>query len=95
MLSVEMPTTYYTTTKKYDLHFPNLEDDIDVDVVIIGGGFSGVNTGLELIERGIKSIAILETNYIGFGGQVVMVAILWLELDMILIVLKNLLDKMA
>lgn len=31
MLSVEMPTTYYTTTKKYDLHFPNLEDDIDVD----------------------------------------------------------------
>lgn len=69
MLSVEMPTTYYTTTKKYDLHFPNLENDIDVDVVIIGGGFSGVNTGLELIERGVKSIAILETNYIGFGGS--------------------------
>ncbi|EOH5947740.1 FAD-dependent oxidoreductase [Acinetobacter baumannii] len=95
MLSVEMPTTYYTTTKKYDLHFPNLEDDIDVDVVIIGGGFSGVNTGLELIERGIKSIAILETNYIGFGGSGRngghIMAGIGHDLDRI----KNLLDKMA
>lgn len=64
-----MPTTYYTTTKKYDLHFPSLEQDIDVDILIIGGGFSGVNTGLELIERGIKNIAIIETNYVGFGGS--------------------------
>ncbi|MHA3082884.1 NAD(P)/FAD-dependent oxidoreductase [Acinetobacter sp. ANC 5383] len=69
MISVEMPTTYYTTTKKYHLNLPVLEQDLDVDVVIIGAGFSGVNTGLELIERGVKSIAILESNYVGFGGS--------------------------
>jgi len=38
--------TYYAATKKYDLRFPTLEDDLDVDVVIIGGGFSGINTAL-------------------------------------------------
>lgn len=69
MLAVENPTTYYTSTKKYDLNLNSLEKDIDVDVVIIGAGFSGVNTALELIEKGVKSIAILESNYVGFGGS--------------------------
>ncbi len=43
--------TYYAATKKYDLRFPTLEEDLDVDVVIIGGGFSGINTALELAEK--------------------------------------------
>jgi NADH dehydrogenase FAD-containing subunit len=34
--------------KKYHLHFPALREDIEADVVIIGGGFSGINTALEL-----------------------------------------------
>ena len=33
--------TYYAATKKYDLRFPTLKEDLDVDVVIIGGGFQG------------------------------------------------------
>lgn len=49
--------TYYAATKKYDLRFPTLEEDLDVDVVIIGGGFSGINTALELAEKGITNIA--------------------------------------
>ncbi|MGX9221962.1 NAD(P)/FAD-dependent oxidoreductase (plasmid) [Massilia varians] len=60
--------TYYTATKKYELNFPSLEDDIDVDIVVIGGGFSGVNTALELAEKGFKNIALLEARYLGFGG---------------------------
>ncbi|KFI05665.1 FAD-binding oxidoreductase [Massilia sp. BSC265] len=60
--------TYYTATKKYELNFPSLEDDIDVDVVVIGGGFSGVNTALELAEKGFENIALLEARYLGFGG---------------------------
>ncbi|HFG6862894.1 hypothetical protein [Acinetobacter baumannii] len=31
-----------TATKKYFLNFPQLEQDIDADVVIICGGFSQV-----------------------------------------------------
>lgn len=60
--------TYYTATKKYELTFPSLEQDIDVDVVVIGGGFSGVNTALELAEKGITNIALLEAKYLGYGG---------------------------
>ena len=29
---------YYGATKKYHLHFPALREDIEADVVIIGGG---------------------------------------------------------
>lgn len=60
--------TYYAATKKYDLRFPTLEQDLDVDVVIIGGGFSGINTALELAEQGITRIAILEARHLGYGG---------------------------
>ena len=67
ILEMESPT-YYTVTKKYDLSFPSLEADIDVDVVVIGGGFSGVNTALELAEKGITDIALLEAKYLGYGG---------------------------
>jgi gamma-glutamylputrescine oxidase len=67
MINIET-ATYYTATKKYELSFPSLEEDIDVDIVVIGGGFSGVNTSLELAEKGHTSIALLEARYLGFGG---------------------------
>lgn len=68
-LSLENPSTYYTMTSKYDLHYPDLEGDVEADVVIIGGGFTGINTALELAERGIKDVVVLESNYLGFGGS--------------------------
>jgi len=68
MINIETPT-YYTATKKYNVSFPMLDEDIDVDVVVIGGGFSGINTALELAEKGITNIAVLEGRYLGFGGS--------------------------
>ena len=67
MINIETPT-YYTATKKYNLSFPTLEQDVEADVVIIGGGFSGINTALELAEKGITNIVVLEARYLGFGG---------------------------
>lgn len=60
--------TYYAATKKYDLSFPRLTEDLDADVVIIGGGFTGINTALELAEKGITNTVILEGRYLGYGG---------------------------
>jgi len=68
-MHVDESATYYTATKKYFLNFPQLEQDIDADVVIIGGGFSGIHTALELAEQGVKNIVVLEARYLGFGGS--------------------------
>lgn len=59
---------YYGATKKYQLHFPALREDIEADVVIIGGGFSGINTALELAEQGITNVVVLEARHLGYGG---------------------------
>jgi len=61
--------TYYEVTKKYNLSFPRLTEDLEVDVVIIGGGFTGINTALELAEKGITNTVILEGRYLGYGGS--------------------------
>ncbi|GLU35251.1 FAD-binding oxidoreductase [Trinickia caryophylli] len=60
--------TYYTATRKYDLAFPSLEGDIEAEVVIVGGGFSGIHTALELAERGVTDTVVLEGRHLGYGG---------------------------
>ena len=67
ILEIDSPT-YYTLTKKYDAVFPQLEEEIDTDIVIIGGGFSGINAALELAENGVVNIVVLEAKYLGYGG---------------------------
>ncbi|MPZ72649.1 MAG: FAD-dependent oxidoreductase [Nitriliruptorales bacterium] len=49
---------------------PHLPGDRDVDVVILGAGYTGLWTALELQQRspGIR-IGIVEANYAGFGGS--------------------------
>ncbi len=66
-----MPTTmtqsYYAATARDTAGFARLEGDIDVDVAIVGGGFSGVASALEFAERG-KTVALLEAEKIGWGA---------------------------
>lgn len=51
------------------VHAP-LERDLDVDICIIGGGFTGLWTAYWLTEYAPQlSIAILEANYLGFGAS--------------------------
>lgn len=68
-MHVDETATYYSATKKYDLNFPQLEKDLEANVVIIGGGFSGIHTALELAEQGVKDVVVLEARYLGFGGS--------------------------
>ncbi|RAH36553.1 FAD-binding oxidoreductase [Halomonas sp. SL1] len=59
---------YYKTTTNYDLDAASLTSDQTADVCVIGGGYTGVNTAIELAERGID-VVLLEANEIGWGGS--------------------------
>jgi hypothetical protein len=63
----EHAPSYYAASANWQTHYPRLEGDHDVDVVIVGAGFSGVATAVELCERGYK-IALIESNRIGWGA---------------------------
>lgn len=67
-MHIDEAPTYYTATRRYNLSFPSLETDIQTEVVIIGGGFSGIHTALELAEQGITDTVVLEARYLGYGG---------------------------
>ena len=49
-------SSYYAATANLDAHFAQLTSDITADVAIIGGGFTGVATALELAERGFTVV---------------------------------------
>ena len=44
-----------------------LRHQLRADVVVVGGGYTGLSAALHLAEAG-KSVAVLEANEIGFGG---------------------------
>ena len=63
----EHAPSYYAASANWQTDYPQLEGDLNVDVVIVGAGFSGVATAVELCERGYK-VALVESNRIGWGA---------------------------
>ena len=61
-----------------------LEGRVDVDVVIVGAGFTGLSAALHLAKFGI-SVAVIEAQEVGFGGSGRNVGLanagVWLEPD--------------
>jgi len=66
-MTQQRTNSYYTATLNHDTDYPTLQGQHRVDVVIIGGGFTGVATAVELAEKGLK-VAIVESNKIGWGA---------------------------
>ncbi len=62
------PQSYYVTTAHSLPEHPSLGDRVRTRVCVIGGGFSGVNTALELAERGFE-VVLLEARRIGWGAS--------------------------
>ena len=62
------PDSYYAATRYEDRAYSPLVEDIEADVCICGGGFTGVATALSLAERGY-SVVVLEQNRIGWGAS--------------------------
>ncbi|WP_195763842.1 NAD(P)/FAD-dependent oxidoreductase [Pseudoduganella rivuli] len=47
---------------------PQLTGNVNADAIIVGGGFAGLNTALELRARG-ASVVLLERDFAGFGAS--------------------------
>lgn len=68
--------SYYAATAGDAPEFPTLEENLDTDVCIVGGGFAGLSAAIELAENGIK-VVLLEAVKMGWaasgrnGGQII------------------------
>ncbi|NQD78562.1 FAD-binding oxidoreductase, partial [Pseudomonas sp. CrR14] len=66
--AAERSPSYYSATINQDSDYSSVQGEVRVDVAIIGGGFTGVATAVELAERGFK-VAVVEANRIGWGAS--------------------------
>ena len=61
-------SSYYAATRNDPTERPALQGDVAADVCVVGGGFTGVSTALNLAERGYD-VVLLEANRIGWGAS--------------------------
>lgn len=62
------PASYYAATANSANARPELQENKQVDVCIIGAGYTGLSTALFLLEHGF-SVAVLEAARVGFGAS--------------------------
>ncbi|MGZ3081071.1 NAD(P)/FAD-dependent oxidoreductase [[Haemophilus] ducreyi] len=60
--------SYYFDSRNLILQFPTITANQSADVCIIGAGFLGLSTALELAEQG-KKVIVLEGARVGFGAS--------------------------
>src|SRR3954454_16439391 len=61
--------SYYSATSRHLQKVrPSLDGDLDVDVCVVGAGFFGLYTALELAKAG-KRVAVLEASRVGWGAS--------------------------
>ncbi|MEL0067985.1 MAG: FAD-binding oxidoreductase, partial [Gammaproteobacteria bacterium] len=62
-----IPSYYSATANKLD-DFTRLEGEIQADVCIVGGGYTGLSTAIHVAEQG-KSVVLLEAEKVGWGAS--------------------------
>ncbi|MCX5579183.1 NAD(P)/FAD-dependent oxidoreductase [Kaistia terrae] len=60
--------SWYADTADQTLAFPPLDGDTRADVVIVGGGYTGLSAALHLAEAGIDTV-LIEAEKIGWGAS--------------------------
>ncbi|WP_425403707.1 FAD-binding oxidoreductase [Hwanghaeella sp.] len=60
--------SYYAASANPSPERPPLKNDISIDILIVGAGYSGLSTGLHLVEKGYK-VAIIEAARVGWGAS--------------------------
>ncbi|AWF81717.1 FAD-dependent oxidoreductase [Microbulbifer sp. A4B17] len=60
--------SYYAATANDPQEYPHLEGEVEADVCIVGGGYTGLSSALHLAERGYR-VVLLEAERIGWGAS--------------------------
>ena len=68
MTLADYPHSWYAATATGAIDRPRLEETLDVDACVIGGGLTGLSAALHLAERGY-SVALLEAERVGWGAS--------------------------
>jgi len=67
--SPEYIDSYYAATSRHlQSNRPSLQENLDVDVCVVGAGFFGLYSAMELAKAG-KRVAIVEASRIGWGAS--------------------------
>lgn len=62
------PNSVWAATANPRSNLPCLEDDIETEVAIIGGGYSGLSTAHHLSKAGVDCV-VIEANDVGWGAS--------------------------
>ena len=60
--------SYYLASANQTLPTESLEGEVDADVCVIGGGYTGLSAALHLSQQGY-SVALLEAETLGYGAS--------------------------
>ena len=66
--SAQHAASYYAASSAPHPDHAFLQGEHSADVCIVGGGYSGINTAIELAERGL-SVILLEARKLGWGAS--------------------------
>jgi len=68
MTNQSTSSSLWYTTASTPINAPALQGDVQADVAIIGGGYTGLSAALHLAEAGVR-VCLLEARTIGYGGS--------------------------
>ncbi|ABV35676.1 FAD dependent oxidoreductase [Shewanella sediminis HAW-EB3] len=68
MSSVPHAESYYAASANDKVERPQLADNVEADICIIGAGYTGLSTAIHLLELGF-SVTVLEAARIGWGAS--------------------------
>ncbi|MEP5766060.1 MAG: FAD-binding oxidoreductase [Halieaceae bacterium] len=60
--------SWYAASANQALSFPQLKGELEVDICIVGGGYTGLSSALHLRDKGY-SVALLEAERVGWGAS--------------------------
>ena len=65
----ESVKSYWETTANSNNKYPKIEKDKQANIVIIGGGYTGLSCALSLAKKYNEDVILLEAGHIGWGSS--------------------------